>query len=485
VTAGPALATRVSDSHPDPQAGSGSVAIFLWGNEIEDFLDTVEVSLAEFCTEFTGSYVFSFAAALREAGARPVIFCTSRAVATSTDFVHEATGLPICVIPSTRIYRALRRTMQQPYGFSVREMFGTGWITRRFRPLLIPVRAIALYLPTPPLRLASALRRYGCTSIICQEYEYPRFDICLLVGKILGVPVFATFQGGTKHRSRIEGIVRPLTVSRASGFIIASRSEADRVRRTYPVDERKLLSIPNPIDLRHWYSGDTTGVRDELGIGPRALVVAWHGRVSLPQKGLDVLLDAWERVCQERPGRELCLLLIGTGESAAEVRAQIAQLEAGRVVWIDEFTSDRPRLRRLLAAADLYVFPSRHEGFALAPLEAMACGLPVVATDAPGILELLGDGASACGTVVPAGDVAPLASALGQLIDDPVMRIELGKRARERSETEFSERAIGFRLREALESARLVGTQDQRRMRVRLVLARMAVRIRGWFGSPA
>jgi glycosyltransferase involved in cell wall biosynthesis len=442
------------DTSPTPgrsaEPRQHSVAIFLWGNEIEDFLDNLGVSLSDFYTDFTGSWVFSFAQALRETGLRPVIFFTSRSVRSPEDHVHTLTGIDLCVLPSALPYRALRKTMKDPYGFSVRDMFGSGRLTELLRPLLVPFRATALYLATPPLEFARALRRHQVSTIICQEYEYPRFDVCIAVGKLMRLPVFASFQGGTKHRSRIESLVRRATVNRASGLLIASGSEAQRVCDRYGALESRIFAVPNPIDVTTWYPDKSDGARDELGIDRSALVAVWHGRVSLPNKGLDLLLEAWDRVRSERPEHDLQLLLVGTGESAAELRSLVGEPGARRVIWINEFISDRARLRKLLSVGDVYVFPSRHEGFALAPLEAMACGPPILAAGAPGVRELIGGEGPACARVVPVGDAGALASAIADLFDHPLDRLALGVQARERAVKVFSQQAVGTRLQEIL-----------------------------------
>jgi glycosyltransferase involved in cell wall biosynthesis len=91
----------------------------------------------------------------------------------------------------------------------------------------------------------------------------------------------------------------------------------------------------------------------------------------------------------------------------------------------------------------VYAFPSRHEGFPVAPIEAMACGLPVVAAEAQGVEDLVADS----GVVVGRGDSGALADALASLLDDPARRRELGEAARRRVEQEFSLEAVGVRLR--------------------------------------
>jgi glycosyltransferase involved in cell wall biosynthesis len=117
------------------------------------------------------------------------------------------------------------------------------------------------------------------------------------------------------------------------------------------------------------------------------------------------------------------------------------------IMWVDEYVRDRTAIRRYLSAADVYTLPSRHEGFPVAPIEAMACGLPIVAADAPGVPDILEGGEDSGGLVVPRGDAVALASALGRVLDNEAWGRELGKRARCRAEECFSLEAIGKQLR--------------------------------------
>jgi starch synthase len=146
----------------------------------------------------------------------------------------------------------------------------------------------------------------------------------------------------------------------------------------------------------------------------------------------------------------LLLLLVGTGRDAGELRRLLAASRLGNVRWIDRYVHDRELLARYLSAADVYAFPSRHEGFAVATLEAMACGLPVVAADAPGVADLLEGGERSGGIVVPRADAAALAAALGRLLDDQPWSRRLGERARRHVEQRFSLERVGAELRALL-----------------------------------
>jgi glycosyltransferase involved in cell wall biosynthesis len=183
------------------------------------------------------------------------------------------------------------------------------------------------------------------------------------------------------------------------------------VRARYGIPPTKLARIFNPVDLEIWSCTDRSEVRTELGIPHNARVAVWHGRVSIWKKGLDILLEVWERVCSQRTPRELRLLLVGTGEDVERLRQCIETLHLRGVLWVNEFVQDRTVIRRYLSAADVYVFPSRHQGFPVAPIEAMACGLPVVAADAQGTRDILEGGDASGGLVVAHENAKELALA--------------------------------------------------------------------------
>jgi len=425
-----------------------AIGLLPWGNVLEDFLDTIGISLETFCHDFTGSWMFGYVEALRRAGVRTVLICVSALVAAPSRFTHAPTGATICLLPVPKTYRLIREKMANPYGRTVKQVFGEIQPSRMFLlPAFAALKEVAFYLATPLRLVAQELRREGCKAILCQEYEYPRFDLCVLLGRVMGLPVFATFQGGDYQRSRIERYLRPHTLRACAGLIIATQDEARRVQSRYGLTPDKLAQIFNPIDPEIWCPTDRDEARAALSIPADAGVVVWHGRVSIWQKGLDVLLEAWDRVCRERTGRDLRLLIIGTGNDSERLRQCIAAMQLRGILWLDEFMNDRNAIRRCLSAGDLYVFPSRHEGFPVSVIEAMACGLPVVATDVQGIPDILAGGEASGGLVVPQENTVKLAWALGRVLDDEDWGRELGRRARYRAETRFSLQVVGPELR--------------------------------------
>jgi len=430
-----------------------TVALVPWGDVIEDFLDGIGVSLDEFSSKMTGGWLFGYIEALHLQGIETVVFCFSARVTSTVRTVHKPTGARIVVLRAPRVYRRLRRRMKDPYGCTAQSMFGgqDGGQTR-YRRL---AHHLAPYLATSMLVLTREIRRAKCTSILCQEYESPRFDALIAIGAMLGIPVFATFQGGNWQRSGLERRVRSYTLPRSATLIIGSSDEAERVKNEYRLGDDRIRRIFNPLDVSEWIPVPRTHARRHLGIHPTTRVAVWHGRVDIRRKGLDILLDAWRMVELERSNRDLLLLLVGSGADDRAMASQIRNTGAARIRWIREYILAKAEIRRYLSAADVYVLPSRHEGFPVAPLEAMACGLPVVAAAAPGVTDILGHDDAFGGVVVPVDDSQSLAQSLGRLIDDETLARALGQRARARVEQAFSIEMVGAQLGNLLRGAKV------------------------------
>ncbi|WP_118082638.1 glycosyltransferase [Streptomyces sp. CC0208] len=178
--------------------------------------------------------------------------------------------------------------------------------------------------------------------------------------------------------------------------------------------------IPNGIDTDRFRPAAADTVRARLlpGVDPAAPLVVCVGRLCR-QKGQDVLLRAWDAVLRRVPGARLVLVGDGPERDVLRARAPESVRFAGAV-------ADAVPWYR---AADLVVLPSRWEGMALAPLEAMACGRPVVMTDVDGARESLPPAlASRC--LVPPQNPAALADAVAALLLDPPLRESLGHQGR-------------------------------------------------------
>ncbi|WP_411106787.1 glycosyltransferase [Streptomyces sp. cmx-4-9] len=196
--------------------------------------------------------------------------------------------------------------------------------------------------------------------------------------------------------------------------------------------------VRNGVDLEHFRPGvadpDQDKARARAGLplpagfrgdGPLTVCV---GRLCR-QKGQDVLLRAWPELVATVPGARLAL--VGDGPDTERLR----RTAPPGVLFAGAARDIRPWLR----AADLVVLPSRWEGMALAPLEAMACGRPVLVSDVSGARESLPPGQGRL-CLVPPEDPTALAKALGRLLSEPRLLTELGEQARQHARTDFDVR---------------------------------------------
>jgi glycosyltransferase involved in cell wall biosynthesis len=239
------------------------------------------------------------------------------------------------------------------------------------------------------IRYCRALRRMRPDVVLCQEYEYARFDVIAAMSCFLRYRYAATFQGGQYTFSGLEALVRSWSVRSCSVLVIASAEESERVRNRYRIDGWRVASIPNPLDLGRWPTIDRNAARKELGWSTLARVAICHGRIDIRRKGLDILVEAWRRIIAEQPAPDVRLILVGDGADAAALQLMLDADHIRGLDWHRAYVLDRSLINRFLHAADVYVMASRQEGFPVAPLEAMACGLPVVTTDAPGLAEIV------------------------------------------------------------------------------------------------
>jgi glycosyltransferase involved in cell wall biosynthesis len=409
-----------------------AVALLPAGDRFEDFFDKIGVTLETHRRNQTGGWLFNYVEALARADCGTVIVYMSARIPAAARFVHEPTGCQISVLPSPWLHRKLRAAR---------------W---RYAPESRLLRSLEAYVATPPRALARELSELDCAAILCQEYESARFDVCVLLGRLTRRPVFGTYQGAQRGHSSVEAPLRRLALRWCGGLIIGSAMERQRIRDRYRLPEHMIAPIPNPLDVRRWRPEDRLKARRELRLPPDRRIVIWHGRVQIERKGLDLLLEAWRQVCATRPDRQPLLLLVGSGRDAEVLRHRVADLPAGVVQWVEEYVHDREQMWRLLSAADIATLPSRHEGFPVATLEAMACALPVVAADVSGVRDMLQAVPDTdTGIIVPPEDIGALADALGVLVDDVELSRKLGDSARSVAE-QFSLEDVGRRLAQVL-----------------------------------
>ncbi|WP_435198598.1 glycogen synthase [Janibacter sp. GS2] len=256
---------------------------------------------------------------------------------------------------------------------------------------------------------------------------------------------------------RLSSWVERTAYESAAAVIAVSHGMRSDILRSYPdIDPGRVHVVHNGIDAHLWQPHADEDVVRRHGVDPQRPSVVFVGRITR-QKGLPHLL----RAAAELPPEVQLVLCAGapdTPELLAEVEELIARLREQRdgVVWIPEMLPRREVIA-LLTAATVFACPSVYEPLGIVNLEAMACGLPVVATATGGIPEVVVDGDT--GWLVPIEQVqdgtgtpvdperfeADLAVALTEAVTQPRRAAERGTAGRDRAIAQFSWASIGDR----------------------------------------
>ena len=252
-------------------------------------------------------------------------------------------------------------------------------------------------------------------------------------------------------------------IEAADAVVAVSHGMRDDVLAAYPaVDPARVSVIHNGVDPQAYRATGETDALHRHGISSDRPYAVFVGRITR-QKGVVHLLDAAEHL----PAGSQLVLCAGapdTAQIAEEFRTRVAELEraAVEVVWIEQMLP-REELVQVLSHARVFVCPSVYEPFGIVNLEAMACGLPVVASRVGGIPEIVVEGETGYLVELDAGSDAlgaprdpehfawALADRLGALLDDEPLARSLGEAGRRRVEERFSWTAI------AAETAALYG----------------------------
>jgi glycosyltransferase involved in cell wall biosynthesis len=260
-----------------------------------------------------------------------------------------------------------------------------------------------------------AIRSFGADVVHCHGYRPDLLAGWAALG--LGIPRTSTvhgFTGGGK-KNRLYEWLQLRALARFDGVIAVSRSIRDHLIGA-GVPEASIGVIPNALEPTPLLEGPAA--RAALGIAATGPVLGWVGRISA-EKGPDVLIDAIARL------RDLpwVAAVLGDGPLRAEAEARAAAGGiAGRVHWLGGV----PKAAQYFRAFDVFVLSSRTEGTPIVLLEAMAAGVPVVATRVGGVPDVLDAEAA---VLVPPDDPAALATAIRQVLTEPGLSQRLAARA--------------------------------------------------------
>lgn len=233
---------------------------------------------------------------------------------------------------------------------------------------------------------------------------------------------------GTNHRRKI---IRQLLSPLVDYFITVSQELCGWLKNCIGIDEHKIITIYNGVDLNKFRAvPDKNIVRDQLGLQQGEFLIGTVGRLD-PVKDHASLIHALANLIPKYPA--LKVLVVGNGPCDGQLRELTRMLGLSNHVI---FLGERENVLPILQSIDIFVLPSISEGMSNTILEAMAVGLPVIATRVGGNPELVID----CGTgiLIPSQDVSAMSGAIQFYLMQPSMIYQHGVAARRRVEQEFS-----------------------------------------------
>ncbi|MCC7397379.1 MAG: glycosyltransferase [Planctomycetes bacterium] len=250
--------------------------------------------------------------------------------------------------------------------------------------------------------------------VLDAHYLWPDGVAAAQLAREFGVPFTLTARGSDLNVVASDAVVAAgITEAAGRAFACCAVSAAlcERFAAVTGLPSRRFVEVRNGVDLERFRPGDAAAARQALGLPANGRLVLGVGRL-VAGKGFAAAARALARL-----PADVRLVLVGDGPE----RARLAAAGGDRVILLGALPPARVALAN--QAADVFVLPSHREGWPNVVTEALASGLPVVATRVGGIPEILGQvPAAGIGALVPVGDDAALAQALADLLERPAAR---------------------------------------------------------------
>jgi len=295
--------------------------------------------------------------------------------------------------------------------------------------------AMKTYLSGQYRAILAASREFK-PDVLHGHWAIPTGPAIVAAARRLRVPSVITMHGGDVYVNKAEGYnfptrwyVRPIlkwTLTNASALTAISDDCIEHAMRAGAARDHIRL-IMNGADLRRF-----SPLLDQPTPRPFGPKMIFACRQLFPRKGIRFLISAAAQLRARHP--TLQLVIAGDGFERPELEKQAADLGIGEVTKFLGWTANA-ELPQYFRACAVSVIPSLEEGFGIPAAEAMGCEVPVVASDAGGLPEVVENGVT--GLVVPKGDVPALTAAIDQLLSDAALRERMGKAGRARALARF------------------------------------------------
>ena len=285
-------------------------------------------------------------------------------------------------------------------------------------------------------QLTGLIRQHRPTAILTHLYGSAIYGA--LAGRLAGRPVVSVMHGHSDIGAdeRLGGLKARIVAGGASRLVAVSTPLREALARTIRAPAAKWSVIPNGVDTATLSPGKSMDLRSRLGVSAETPLIGALGNIRRP-KAYEVFLRTAARLAEASDRFHFVIGGEGSGPLMDELLAQRRDLGLDQRIHFLGLVDDIPRY---LGDLDIFLLTSSTEGFSIACVEAMACGLPVVATRSGGPEDIVVDGET--GFLCPAGDCEALAERIAQLANDEAKRESFGLAGRHRVVTEFSLNAM-------------------------------------------
>jgi glycosyltransferase involved in cell wall biosynthesis len=404
------------------------IAFFGYHDVFEDFYPHYGVTQQAFATSWAGSGNHAFVSVLqREVG--DVVWYES-SLEPKVETGCHAIGCQVNIVRSAWIHRRLWRA------------FHLSRQATRWRGIYPLYALLASYLAPLSLPLVLRLLRDRPDILFVQEYSSGRYDVLLLMARMVGVPLVAYHAGGRQARY-IGKTAKRWTIPRANALVVSSRDEADMLSARYGVARERMRLVLTPIDTQAFHPMDRVEACRLSGLDPSRRWLLFVGRLDDQVKRIGALIEAFGAVESSHPNTGLAI--VGDGPDRGRLESRADEVGAGRIRFLG-WRRGAEGLAPLYSAAECLVLPSWREGFPTVVGEAMACGTPVLASRVGGVPELVRENET--GWMIPPGDDSALVRALTRVLNDPVRVRSMRPAARQAAVGSVSEAVVAAALRE-------------------------------------
>jgi L-malate glycosyltransferase len=279
--------------------------------------------------------------------------------------------------------------------------------------------------------------------IIHAHWAIPSGFPALLAAKLLKIPCIITMHGGDVYYNKQEGYTYPklwyikpfLKYTLKNAVKLTAITNDCRIHALNAgAKDDKVMIITNGADIRRFSKSNKSKVSEiQKKYKLKNKKVIFSCRQLIPRKGMRYLVMAMPYILKKHP--DAVLLVAGDGMERDELESLVARLGIDDKVHLAGWIRN-DELPFYYNASDVAVMPSLEEGFGIPAAEAMACELPVVSTDAGGLVEVVDDNKT--GFIVPKANEKELAKAIIRLLDNPALAKKMGKAGRKKAEEEFS-----------------------------------------------